>query len=70
MFILTIDSNDREEIAATLKSIAENLYTSCIGKNENNHTYEYDTFSSQEWLYMVDFLHFSEDGNSLKRSSV
>lgn len=70
MFILTIDSNDPDEIANILKTLADDgIESDAVGITDGSLTdrgiaYEYDTLP-QSWVAMADFLHFAEDGNTL-----
>lgn len=75
MFILTIDSKDKNVISQILKEVAKHIlkYDNCVSDlNIQNKLikYEYDNLTKQDWLYMAEFLTFNPDGNTLKNNSL
>ena len=68
MFILTIDSNNEDEILKALKELTLDTFIKqgCAGLTKNGVQYEYDVLPEQKWAGLCKILRFKKDGNTLK----
>lgn len=71
MFILTLGTDDKDEIACCLEKLAEQIRKDkhpygCLGVTINDIDYEYQPLPEQSFATMANWIHWNSDGETLK----